>query len=328
MNKQQYRALCIKEVTGNIPDNEKKILDLWLIESDENRKEYERIRNIWIKTTPGETLLPDTETEWLALSRRLEDDSLVRKYSSIKPKFKPAFAGIIAILLLFLSVYIVINKEHAPQLKTVTTVNKEHKEVRLPDGTVILLNGSSQITFSDEFDENTREVNLKGEAFFSVTKNGRSFVVKTGNAKTTVLGTKFNVRSYGEKTEVFVKEGKVSVKQNKLSDGVVELSKGQFSTVLKDQAPALPKKIDPYVLGWIDGKLEFNQTKLMEIVDELQRFYNTKITIENYDDLKDYTLTGSFDHQKIETLLDMICTALDIDFDKQNDGYILKSRKY
>ena len=48
---------------------------------------------------------------------------------------------------------------------------------------------------------------------------------------------------------------------------------------------------------------------------------------ENNDDLKNYTLTGSFDHQEIDTLLAMICTALDIDFEKQNNGYILRSKK-
>jgi transmembrane sensor len=242
-------------------------------------------------------------------------------------KFKPAFAGIIAILLLVVSVYIVNNNENTPRLKTVATMSKEHKEVHLPDGSVVLLNGDSRITYVDNFNENTREVNLKGEAFFSVTKDGRPFIVETENAKTTVLGTKFNVRSFEEKTEVFVKEGKVKVKQNNSTDGSVELTKGQFSTVVKDEPPASPKKIEPYVLSWIDGKLEFNKTRLTEIADELQRFYNTKISIENNDDLKNYTLTGSFDHQEIDTLLAMICTALDIDFEKQNNGYILRSKK-
>jgi transmembrane sensor len=324
MNK-KYRALCIKEVTGNITDDEKKILDLWLSNSGENKKEFERIKNIWTKTAPDEILIPDTETEWIALNRRLEDNSRRKKYPFAKPKLRPVFAGVIAILLLFISVYIINNKEHLPQLKTVATISKEHKQIHLPDGSVVLLNGSSRIKFLNNFDENTRKIDLKGEAFFSVTKDGRPFIVKTENANTTVVGTKFNVRSYGEKTEVFVKEGKVSVKQNKSINGSVELSKGQFSIVTKDKPPALPKEIDPYVLSWIDGKLEFNQTKLTEIVGELERFYETKITIEN-DKVKNYTLTGSFDHQEIDTLLVMMCTALDIDFEKSNDGYILKSK--
>ena len=45
MNK-QYKALCLKKITGNITDDEKKILALWLSESDENKKEYEQIKNI------------------------------------------------------------------------------------------------------------------------------------------------------------------------------------------------------------------------------------------------------------------------------------------
>ena len=326
MNK-QYKALCLKKITGNITDDEKKILALWLSESDENKKEYEQIKNIWIKTTPDEVPIPETETEWLSLNKKIENDSQpVKKYSLVKPKLKPAFAGIIAVLLLVVSVYIV-NKEHTPLIKTVTTLSKEHKEVPLPDGSIVLLNGDSRITYLDNFDENTREVNLEGEAFFSVTKDGRPFIVETKNAKTIVLGTKFNVRSFEEKTEVFVKEGKVRVKQNNSTDGSVELTRGQFSTVVKNEPPALPKEIDPYILSWINGKIEFNKTSLTEIVDELQRFYSTKISIENNDDLKNYTLTGSFDHQDLDTLLTMVCTALNIDFEKQNSGYILRSKK-
>jgi transmembrane sensor len=328
MKNNRYRKLCIKEISGNINEAEKKIFDSWLNESDENRKEYEQIKTIWLSSMPHEVAnIPDTETEWLALNRRLENNSKSPgKYSFGKIKLKPAFAGAIAVLILFAGIYIVSNKIQKPQLKIIATVNDEHKEVHLPDGSVVLLNGDSRINFLDNFDGSTREVNLKGEAFFSVTKDGRPFIVKTENAKTTVLGTKFNVRSYGEKTEVFVKEGKVRVKQNKLTDEAVELTKGQFSSVTKDQAPAAPKEINPYVLSWIDGKLVFDQTRLTDIVDELERFYNTKISIENYDGLKDLTLTGTFNHQEIDTLLTMICTALNIDFEKQNDGYIIKSK--
>ena len=335
MNIKQYRKLCVKEITGNINETEKKILDSWLNESVENRNEYEKIKSIWIETAPNEIPFTlDSDSGWLALNSKLEQDKIELvvknsashgRYSFIRPALRPVFAGTIAILLLFLSIYIV-NREAPLQLKTITTLDKEHKEIKLPDGSTALLNGSSQVKFLENFDEGSREINLKGEAFFSVSKNGSSFIVRTGNARTTVLGTKFNIRAYDEKTEVFVKEGKVSLQQSKLNDESVVLSKGQFSSVNKNQPPTLPKKIDPCVLGWIDGKLVFNQTPLTEIVDELERFYNTQVSIEESSNLKNQTLSGSFSNQEIDNVLNMICTALDLDFERQDEGYIIKSK--
>jgi len=320
MNIKQYRKLCVKEITGNINETEKKILDSWLNESVENRNEYEKIKSIWIETAPNEIPFTlDSDSGWLALNSKLEQDKIELvvknsashgRYSFIRPALRPVLAGTIAILLLFLSIYI-MNREAPLQFKTITTLDKEHKEIKLPDGSTALLNGSSQVKFLENFDEGSREINLKGEAFFSVSKNGSSFIVRTGNARTTVLGTKFNIRAYDEKTEVFVKEGKVSLQQSKLNDESVVLSKGQFS---------------PCVLGWIDGKLVFNQTPLTEIVDELERFYNTQVSIEESSNLKNQTLSGSFSNQEIDNVLNMICTALDLDFERQDEGYIIKSK--
>src|SRR5690606_18082388 len=65
----------------------------------------------------------------------------------------------------------------------------------LPDGSKVTLNSNSSISYTEGFTESTREIKLKGEAFFQVTKDpARPFIVHTGNIATTALGTSFNIR--------------------------------------------------------------------------------------------------------------------------------------
>ena len=76
------------------------------------------------------------------------------------------------------------------------------------------MNAGSSLTYPSEFNQKIRLVSLKGEAYFSVTKDkSKSFVVETENLMVKVLGTEFNLKAYpGEdQTEATLKEGKIEV---------------------------------------------------------------------------------------------------------------------
>lgn len=73
----------------------------------------------------------------------------------------------------------------------------------LADGTKVWLNSDSELTYPDVFNEKTRQVYLKGEAYFEVAHSERQpFLVKAGDYSIRVLGTAFNVSSYAEEKEV------------------------------------------------------------------------------------------------------------------------------
>lgn len=56
-----------------------------------------------------------------------------------------------------------------------------------------------RIEYPVQFSENERKVYLKGEAYFTVTKQeGVPFIVCSGNTEVTVWGTEFNVRNYAD----------------------------------------------------------------------------------------------------------------------------------
>ncbi len=338
--KKKFQELSIKELTGNINKDEEQTLENWLAESNENNKEFELIKAVWEKSAnykiPG---IPNAEEEWNSLYERMKDDmtksgargSIFDEIfphikSLFTPIWKPSLGTALAIILLCAGIFIFNHKSSSPILMNVGTGNKETKEILLSDGSLVKLNNGSNIQYLEKFDSKIREVKLNGEAFFSVTKNSTPFVVITENAKISVLGTKFDVCVRGEKTQVVVKEGKVNLVQ-KENDAGVYLTKGQSSCVAKNANPDSPKEIDAdYMLGWMNGKLVFNQTPLTEIVDELERFYDVTISIEG-NNVTANTLTGSFKNRDVDSALTMICLTMNLNFEKHGNGFLIKLKK-
>jgi len=336
MNDKEFRKLCIKVVSGNISDEEKMLLDNWLAESEESRNKFEEIKIVWSATTPDDVPeLTDVDSEWKLLSERIrlsekdeENVTIFNKFFDFNrllftPKWKPALALTLVVVTSIIA-GLLLSSKNEPQLKLISTSNKEHKSVQLPDGSTAYLNYLSTIEFTDEFDEDNRSIKLNGEAFFSVVKDSRPFIVSTNNAKVTVLGTEFNVWARDEKTRVIVKEGKVKLGQT--SGEEIRLSEGELSTLTKNLHPAQPEKVDAeYLLGWMDNKLVFSNTSLDEVILELERFYSVKIIIEDKG-LINKSLTGKFSDTDINNVLGMICLALELDFKIEDENYLIKSK--
>ena len=74
--------------------------------------------------------------------------------------------------------------------------------VELPDGTEVVLNSSSSLRYPSRFADDKREVKLVGEAFFSVAKDEKKFIVGTlNNSKIVVHGTWNGVQRRGLQRE-------------------------------------------------------------------------------------------------------------------------------
>jgi ferric-dicitrate binding protein FerR (iron transport regulator) len=340
MTNKFFKQLCIKAITDNINESEKELLNKCLAECIENKIEFDKIKSIWTNTAQTETLqIPDIDTGWNDLENKLNlsegnypaKDSILDKINnSIKPfltlNWKPAF-GIALVVLCIIAGFLIFNKEES-NLKfiTISTINKEHKQIDLPDGSTAYLNSNSNIKYLEIFDDKVRRIYLQGEAYFSVIKDKRPFIISTDNAMITVIGTKFNVYSRDEKTRIIVKEGRVSVAPSKTNTNGIVLSDGQQSIINKDLNPTSPQKVDPeFLLGWMEGNLVFNQTPLYEIAAELKRQYNIDVRIKE-DNLKQYTLTGSFNKIGIDSVLNMICLSLDVEYEKGKEGYLIKTK--
>ena len=151
--------------------------------------------------------------------------------------------------------------------------------VTLSDGTKVMLNANSTLEYPASFDDaEVREVCLKGEAHFEVTKNPhRPFVVKAGEMQTQVLGTIFDVKAYRKDApKVTLMQGKVKVSN---ADTEVEMRPGQTATLQADKI--VVSKASSSASDWLEGDFDMDQVTLAEAMSDIGAWYNKTVVFQS-----------------------------------------------
>lgn len=151
--------------------------------------------------------------------------------------------------------------------------------VTLSDGTRVMLNANSTLEYPASFDDaEVREVRLKGEAHFEVTKNPhRPFVVKAGEMQTQVLGTIFDVKAYRKDApKVTLMQGKVKVSN---ADTEIEMRPGQTATLQADKI--VVSKASPSASDWQEGDFDMDQVTLAEAMSDIGAWYNKTVVFQS-----------------------------------------------
>ena len=104
-----------------------------------------------------------------------------------------------------------MNRKPALEMVQLNTGNEANTLIKtLADGSVIYIAQNSLFSFPEEFESGSRNVELKGEAFFDITPNpDKPFIIETDEALIEVLGTAFNVKTQnGKGFRAFCRPGK------------------------------------------------------------------------------------------------------------------------
>lgn len=182
--------------------------------------------------------------------------------------------------------------------------------VTLSDGTKVMLNANSTLEYPVSFDDaEVREVRLKGEAHFEVTKNPhRPFVVKAGEMQTQVLGTVFDVKAYRKDApKVTLMEGKVKVSN---ADTEVEMRPGQTATLQADKI--VVSKASSSASDWLEGDFDMDQVTLAEAMSDIGAWYNKTVVFQsqaNMDKLIHFRFSRRASLQEIITALNEMGVA-------------------
>ncbi|GAB2613622.1 FecR family protein [Emticicia sediminis] len=210
--------------------------------------------------------------------------------------------------------------------------------ITLSDGSSILLQHGSRLSYPTNFEGDKREVYLDGEAFFEVAKNPeKPFLVYANELVTKVLGTSFNIKSFkGQKDiQVIVRTGKVSVfklneiqnsKNVKILEGVViipnqqikfDKEKSNFSKSLIEQ-PEMLSEMPQY-------NFEFKDVSASSIFATIQKAYGISIV---YDEelLKECPVTASLSDEPLYGKLELVCNAIEAEY-QLIDGQVIISSK-
>lgn len=191
------------------------------------------------------------------------------------------YAAILLILvLLSLNIYKLYN-ENTENENTIEVPNGQRISLTLSDGTKVWLNSQTKFVYPGTFSKKNRDVYLEGEAFFEVAKDKKKpFTVKSPLLRVTVLGTKFNLRSYAEESSIVtLAEGKVQVSTNNEENQLILLPNEQM-TYSVEEGVHFAQNIDPdFYKSWTKGESAFMNKKLREICRELERKFDIKIQV-------------------------------------------------
>lgn len=206
--------------------------------------------------------------------------------------------------------------------------NTSHKPQRLTleDGSVVILQPNSRISYPEHFGERKRMVYLHGEAFFQVKRDvTKPFIVSTENLATQVLGTSFNVKSYdgAGSIEVQVATGRVSVYET--SERKTASKNGFILT--PNQKVVFDKESRKMELGIVKNpvvvkkaesaaRFEFAETPAAEVLALLEKTYGIDIVVEG-DVLRNCLFTGDLNELPMFDQLDLICKAVNVEYERR-----------
>lgn len=198
---------------------------------------------------------------------------------------------------------------------------------QLPDGTEVTMNANSRLDYFSEWkDGKDREVWVKGEAYFHVTKTQQHsrFIVHTSHFDVIVTGTQFNVLDRHEKGNVLLQEGSVTImtKEGKM----VQLTPGEFAEFGGDrQVDKRPARQDS-VTAWKEQKLIFDHTPLREIVNIIDDQYGVAVKLAD-DSVGNKTVCGIMPNNNLDVLLQAIQATADFNVKKEKGAITISSQK-
>lgn len=267
--------LFMRYVNNELTGDEKEQLLAWLRESPKNQEMFFSWKDSFMYLNyAGEKRQADTNCEW---------HKFLRRVGGRESKMKWIYAGTAAAVILLClvggwlagSTYTEMSMEKG--VITLETEVGQQVKTTLPDGTSVLLNSCSALSYSPTQWKNERGVSLKGEAIFDVTKDTRRpFHVRTTNYDIHVLGTNFNVMAYDTDTEgtVTLKRGKVGISLPRHGNELLRLQPGEsfvFDNLTGEYR--VEKRPLQNVYAWEKKEIVFEGHSLSDKREELSRHF-------------------------------------------------------
>ena len=331
-------SLLAKYLSGECNSLEKNEIETWINADSDNQELVKYLKIAWNTAEPG-IQTSNSNTLWQQLSKKAGIDSGLLENATM-PFNKPAaetrrwslpsylyrwrYAAVFLIFFLT-ALYLfsgdltsLLGIKGKTALKTIVLENGQRESITLSDGSKITLDAGSKFSFPGKFTDDVRQVYLAGEAFFEAASNPeKPFIVIVNHAAVEVLGTKFNIRAWQQeqKITVTVTEGTVLLYPEKdNTDKSITLNQGYASTLPVDGQPTLPRLVDVRKsTGWMKNEIYFEDTRLGEILSQLERWYDVEFETLDSMVLND-RLTVHFANKPLEDHLKLLGELVDVRF--------------
>ncbi len=302
--------IVTKYLEGRATEAEQAKLLQWL-RVKKNNLDFHRFRLVW-KNSLDENRFPgDGSESWNQIQAQLLQKSYNGWQNSRKMN---QFFRIAAIFFFVISIgslaYFFANQEESlPEFYTsVMAENGQISKVELPDGSLVWLNSGSEITYSNFFASNNRNIKLVGEAYFQVTKNKElPLVVDCDELQVKVLGTQFNVAAYPENdfVDVVLEEGSVELLNKKVESFSYKLRPGERAMFDKsDRKLAVSNVNTSKFTSWKEGIINIYDQSLEELTKRLETRYNQEFEFD--DDVKNFHYTFTIKNESLDEIIKLM----------------------
>ncbi len=303
------------------------VVEDWLEDSKENQKKLADYQYIWEKTSAikNPEINLDVDAAWLKVRSKMTAEKEV-KTVVLFPKKKRYFTkfNIAASIIFFAGIgllFVLLNNKNTERISLKTTNNTLEKT--LPDGSVVFLNTNTILSYSADFQGDTREITLVGEAFFDVQRNeSKPFVIHANGSDVRVLGTSFNVKAYTKSVKVSVKSGKVSFKNKAKETFLVRGEEAEFEAK-NDTIRKIT--IDKNVFAYKTKVFTFENSSLEHVIKILSENYRTKIILKN-NQIKTCRLTTTLNNETLPNALNIIAETLNLSVSPEGEKYIIDGK--
>lgn len=264
----------------DLPKSDSSKWDRWQNEETDRESFVSSIRGLFDYLVIDRDVMNDQDRQglWLNIRKSIE----VRKAARIKRLWTSGAVASVTVLLSIFGYY--------SQNVEITTAMSESRTIELPGKSKVLLNAGTKVSYNKLQWYISRNINLKGEAFFNVTK-GREFIVNTERADVKVLGTSFNVYSRKDNVKVECFTGKVRVEMPEFDKKDI-LTRGMAVSLYGYKYNKYGVNVSETTPDWNRGRFVYNNKPYIVVLEELERQFG--VSISNKKVAKGLMFTGLF----------------------------------
>ena len=318
--------LIAKVLTDEATTEDMEELSQWLDAAPENRQYFDDLKRLWSESAtalPSEysgSVVVDTDAAWAIVQKRINTP----KHLIIKWLYIGNILKIAAAIAFLITAFLFFNEKNKP-IQNNYVAELDIKTETLLDGSVITLNKKSSV--STTFSKKERRVKMAGEAYFAVAHDTeKPFVIEVKTLEVKVVGTAFNIDNLSQPNQIIVvvEEGIVEVKGQK---EMLRLTKGQ-KAVYNILTGSFNKSdnTDKNVTAYKTGRLDFESTKLKDVVNKINNLFGHNIEIAS-PALENCEITTVYEGQDLEFFFkEIIGESIKIEVEKQGDRIILRGK--
>jgi len=361
------KLLIASYLTGSITESDMARLKEWINTSNENRSHFNELKDSWILSGgKNRDSLTNTEESWNKFSQKIGNSRLnlrlgfgfINREEVHFAKYLKLAASWLLIFGLGSAVTWWIYGRSKERITIAANTNKTieistplgaRSMMKMPDNTQIWLNAGTTITYNQDYGQQTRTINLTGEAYFKVAKDSlHPFIVNTQGIVVRALGTRFNVKAYSEEKTISatLEEGKIDVRILSMSDKnervllkpkdkliyhketkVTEKYTESAEDKVKPEANRSIKLKDVNILSnvrtelytsWKDTRWIIDREPLSTLAPMLERRFNLKIIFDD-EQLKKYKFTSTIENETVDQILNALRMTAPIDYQINRD---------